>query len=233
MSKAKILVIEDEKDIVELLRYNLEREGYHVVSALLAEEGLRILQKELPDLILLDLMLPGMDGLEACRLMKQDPKAKNVPILMLTAKSEESDVVVGLGLGADDYVTKPFSPKILVARIKAVLRRASQKQESKEIRVLGNLTIDLPKRKIAWEKTAIELTTLEFDILEFLTRHPGRVFSRDQIMDQVWKEGKFIVDRAVDVHIRALRKKMGAASDFIETIRGVGYRFKDMEGFDE
>ena len=229
MAKAKILIIEDEQDIIELLQYNLEREGYQVTAEASCEAALERLSKEQPELILLDLMLPGIDGLETCRLIKQDSKTKNIPIIMLTAKSEESDILVGLQLGADDYVTKPFSPKVLLARIKTVLRRGTVKLNADETRDFGLLKINIPKHKITYSSQPIELTTIEFNILEFLSRHPGRVFTRDQIMDRVWKEGKFIVDRAVDVHIRGLRKKLGEAAQWIETIRGVGYRFKEME----
>jgi len=229
MSKAQILIIEDEKDIAELVRYNLEREGYQVSMAKNGEESLNTLKARQMDLIILDLMLPGMDGLETCRLIKQDPQNKNKPIIILTAKSEESDIVLGLQMGADDYVTKPFSPKILLARIKTVLRRVKEKPIADEIRKFGEFEINLPKHKIAFKGSAIELTTLEFNILEFLSRYPGRVFTRDQIMDNVWKEGKFIVDRAVDVHVRGLRKKLNKASDFVETVRGIGYRFKDLK----
>ena len=232
MRKAKVLIIEDEKDIIELVEYNLERDGYHVVAAKSGEEALNLLKTEKPNLIILDLMLPGMDGLEICRLIKQEGKGANIPIIMLTAKSEEADVVVGLQMGADDYVTKPFSPKVLLARIKAVLRRLSEKQHSDEVRTIGDLKIDTPKHKVIFKSKVIDLTTIEFNILEFLSRYPGRVFTRDQIMDGVWKDGKFIVDRAVDVHIRALRKKLGEAADLIETVRGVGYRFKDLEEYD-
>lgn len=234
MIKAKILIIEDEKDIIELVQYNLEREGYKVVYFIKGEDALEYLDKEVPDLVILDLMLPGIDGLETCRLIKQDSKTKNVPILILSAKGEESDVVVGLQLGADDYVTKPFSPKVLLARVKALLRRLSTSAlEQEDIRQFGDLKINFPKHKVSYRSQSIELTAIEFNILEFLSRSPGRVFTRDQIMDGVWKDGKFIIDRAVDVHIRALRKKMGDAADLIETVRAVGYRFKDLEGNDE
>ena len=233
MSKPRILIVEDEKDILELVKYNLEKEGYYVSTAPSAEDALNILEKESVQLILLDLMLPGVDGLEACRIIKQDPKTKNIPIIMLTAKSEESDVVVGLQLGADDYVTKPFSPKVLLARVKAVVRRLAPKPISEEGREIGGLKINIAKHKITYHNQLIELTTIEFNILEFLSRHPGRVFNRDQIMDRVWKEGRFIVDRAVDVHIRGLRKKLGKAAELIETVRGVGYRFRDLEEIDE
>jgi two-component system, OmpR family, alkaline phosphatase synthesis response regulator PhoP len=228
MRKPKIFLVEDDRDIAELIQYNLEREGFDVASISSGEQALDRLDKEVPSLIILDLMLPGIDGLETCRLIKQEERTKNIPLIMLTAKSEESDIVVGLQLGADDYIAKPFSPKVLLARVKTVLRRASGKTAAADIKNFGHLIIDVPKHKVTFQGSPIELTTIEFNILEFLSRHPGRVFTRDQIMDSVWKEGKFIVDRAVDVHVRGLRKKLDGAADFIETVRGVGYRFKEI-----
>lgn len=228
MAKAKILVIEDEKDIAELIQYNLEREGYNVITVYTGEEALDVLKKDLPHLILLDLMLPGMDGMETCRLIKENSKTQHIPVMMVTAKSEDSDVVIGLQLGADDYITKPFSPRILLARIKTILRRLAQKDIPQETRKLGPFLMDILKHKITYENKSIELTAIEFNILEFLSRHPGRVFSRDQILDKAWAEGKFIVDRAVDVHILSLRKKLKKGADLIETVRGVGYRFKEV-----
>ena len=225
--KTRIFLIEDDKDIVELIQYNLEREGFEVAAIATGEEAINRLDKDIPNLIILDLMLPGIDGLETCRLIKQESKTKSIPIIMVTAKSEESDVIVGLQLGADDYITKPFSPRVLLARIKTVMRRASGKTVTTETKSYGDLTIDVPKHKVTFQGKPIELTTIEFNILEFLSRSPGRVFTRDQIMDGVWKDGKFIVDRAVDVHIRGLRKKLNKAADFVETVRGVGYRFKE------
>lgn len=233
MSKEKILVVEDERDINDLIQYNLEREHFKVIQCFDGESAVKLASRELPNLILLDLMLPAIDGLEVCRYLKQDERTKNIPIIMLTAKSEESDVIVGLKMGADDYITKPFSPKILTERIKAVLRRVNEKQASTKVRKIGILKIDIPRYKVILKDKEIILTTIEFNILEFLSRSPGRVYSRDQIMDGAWKEGKFIVDRAVDVHILALRKKLGKAADYIETVRGVGYRFREQEGTDE
>ena len=229
MRKARILVVEDEKDIAELIQYNLEREGYTVKVLHTAEEALNVLKTDLPDLILLDVMLPGMDGLEACRIIKEESRTKNIPVIMATAKSEESDVIVGLQLGADDYIPKPFSPRILVARVKTILRRFARKDIPQETRKLEAFLMDIPKHKVTYENKPIELTTIEFNILEFLSRHPGRVFSRDQILDQAWSEGKFIVDRAVDVHVRSLRKKLKKGADLIQTVRGFGYRFKEID----
>ena len=229
--RKKIAIIEDEPDISELLTYNLEKEGYTVIRAFDGGEGLKLIRQEHPDLILLDLMLPGMDGLEICQALKRDEQAKATPIIMITAKSEESDVIVGLQMGADDYVTKPFSPKVVLARIKAVFRRGDKTRGADQsvVRDFGELTMDLLKYKVSIGKEVVALTTIEFAILEFLSRTPGRVFTRDQILDSVWKEGKFIIDRAVDVHVRGLRKKLGPARVYIETVRGVGYRFKDIE----
>lgn len=230
--KRKIAVIEDDRDINELIAYNLEREGFSVMRSLDGGQGLFLIQKERPDLILLDLMLPGMDGLEVCQALKQSDATKEIPIIMITAKSEESDVVVGLQMGADDYITKPFSPKVLIARIKAVFRRGKPNKAlsaSQSIRDFGTLVMDLPKYKVTVDGETVVLTAIEFAILEFLSRSPGRVYTRDQILDNVWKEGKFIIDRTVDVHVRGLRKKLGDGADYVETVRGVGYRFKDDE----
>jgi len=229
MAKAKIFIVEDDRDIRDLVSYNLERDGYKVFSVDNGERALEAIKKEQPELVILDLMLPGMDGLEVCRLLKQDDRTKQIPIIMLTAKSEETDVVVGLQIGADDYVTKPFSPKVLTARIKTILRRSERHEKKSEVRKIEHLTIDIPRHKITFKDKTLELTSIEFNILEFLSRHPGRAFSRDQIMDNAWKEGKFVVDRAVDVHIQALRHKLQKGADLIETVRGVGYRFKEID----
>ena len=231
MTKTKIAVIEDDRDINELIAYNLQKEGYQTIRAYDGGQGLFLVQKERPELVLLDLMLPGMDGLEICRSLKGSSDTKNIPIIMITAKGDESDVIVGLQMGADDYLTKPFSVKVLLARIKAVIRRglSSVKVEDEAVRDLSGLIIDLSKHKVSFQGRPIVLTTIEFAILEFLSRSPGRVYTRNQILDNVWKEGKFIIDRAVDVHVRGLRKKLDKASDYIETVRGIGYRFKEEE----
>jgi DNA-binding response OmpR family regulator len=230
--KNKVAVIEDDRDINELIAYNLQKEGYNVIRSLDGGQGLFLIQKERPDLVLLDLMLPGMDGLEICQALKQGDATKDIPIIMITAKGEESDVVVGLQMGADDYITKPFSIKVLLARVKAVFRRGKQVKSSsasQSVRDFGVVVIDLLKHKITVDGEAVTFTAIEFAIIEFLSRSPGRVYTRDQILDNVWKEGKFIIDRAVDVHVRGLRKKLGDAADYVETVRGVGYRFKDEE----
>ena len=232
MSKKRILVVEDDRDINELISYNLSRDGYDVLSLLDGSQVIDIALTRKPSLIVLDLMIPEIDGLELCRLLKADPQTARIPIIMLTAKGEESDVLVGLQMGADDYMTKPFSPKVLLARIKAILRRSIdavlKADTPQQVREYAELTLDLLKHQVTVKGVEVKLTAIEFDILEFLSRHPGRVFSREQILDGVWKEGKFIVDRAVDVHIRGLRKKLAKADYLIETIRGVGYRFKEV-----
>jgi two-component system alkaline phosphatase synthesis response regulator PhoP len=233
MKKKKILVVEDDRDISELITYNLEREGYDIACLYDGRHVVDFVHKRKPELIILDLMLPEVDGIEICRTLKSDADTKQIPIVMLTAKSEEADVVVGLQMGADDYIPKPFSPKVLVARIKAITRRTTDLKvftnASDNIRSLGDFNIGLLKHKVSYKGHEVKLTSIEFDIVEFLSRSPGRVWSREQILDNVWKEGKFIIDRAVDVHVRGLRKKLGEAENYIETVRGVGYRFKEME----
>lgn len=227
MTKKKILVVDDEKDILKLLEYNLEKEEYRVFKAMTGEEALESVKKEVPDLIILDLMLPGLDGLEVCKILKKDTRTGLIPIVMLTAKGEESDIIVGLELGADDYIAKPFSPKVLIARVKAVLRRFEEKLRPKEVIQIGGLIIDIPKHKVTVKGKPVELTTTEFNLLKCLASNPGRVFTRDQLLNNAWGEETFIVDRAVDVHIRRLRKKLGASSGLIVTVRGIGYKFKE------
>lgn len=230
--KHKIAVIEDDRDINELITYNLQKEGFEVIRSLDGGQGLFLIQKEKPAVVILDLMLPGMDGLEICRALKQEDRTKNIPIIMVTAKGEESDVVIGLQLGADDYITKPFSVKVLLARVKGILRRERLVHTAQNVQAVRNfdgITIDLLKHKVVVDGESISLTAIEFAILEFLSRSPGRVYTRDQILDNVWKDGKFIIDRAVDVHVRGLRKKLQDGADCIETVRGVGYRFKEDE----
>lgn len=227
MKKAKILVVDDERDIIELVSYNLEKEGFKVISATDGEKALELVPSEKPEIIILDLMLPGIDGLDVCRELKRNDQTSSIPIIMLTAKGDESDIVIGLELGADDYITKPFSPRILIARVKAVLRRIeSRKEEDKLIRI-DQLSIDLVRHQVTYREKILALTSTEFNLLILLAQNRDKVFTRDQILERAWKEESFVVDRTVDVHVRRLRQKLGQASQFIETVRGVGYRFKD------
>jgi two-component system alkaline phosphatase synthesis response regulator PhoP len=227
MPKGRILVIDDEQDLIELVRYNLEKEGFQVSGARDGEVGLEAATRENPDVILIDLMLPGIDGLDVCRSLRSDSRTSRIPIIMLTAKSAESDRILGLELGADDYVTKPFSPGELTARIKAVLRRSSMLQSPADVIRRGALTIDLGRREVSCRGDAIPLTATEFRLLKFFADHPGRVFSRDQLIDSALGKEISVVDRTIDVHITGLRKKLGDCGKWIETIRGFGYRFKD------
>ena len=231
MSKEKILVVDDEKDIVELLQYNLEKEGYKISAVFSGEQCLENVKTELPDLILLDLMLPEIDGLDVCKFLKNNSQTSHIPIIMLTAKGEETDIVLGLELGADDYITKPFKVRELLARVKAVLRRTKNNipplSKEKDIIKFKDLVIDSIKHQVTLKDQPLSLTSTEFKLLKFLASHPGKVFTREQLLNQVWSEDSFIVDRAVDVHIRRLRQKLLTASDYIITIRGVGYRFKE------
>jgi two-component system phosphate regulon response regulator PhoB len=228
MPKAKILIVEDDRDIAELIQYNLAKEGYTVSLADNGEKGFKIAKTSLPDLIVLDIMLPGMDGLEVCKLLKVDPKTQGIPVVMLTAKSEESDVVTGLELGAEDYIAKPFSPKVLVARLRAVLRRKNKKHEvSGDTLKIHDLVINPGRHELLVAGKLVELTFTEFKMLQLLASRPGWVFSRYQIVEAVRGEDYSVTDRAVDVQIVGLRKKLGRAGKYIETVRGVGYRFKE------
>lgn len=228
MANEKLVVVDDEEDILELLRFNLEKEGYQVLCATSGEEALEIARSQIPNLIVLDLMLPGIDGLEVARKLKNDPDTMEIPIVMLTAKGEEADIVTGLELGADDYVTKPFSPRILAARVRAVLRRKIKEypEEAKVLRI-QDLVIHPGRREVSVSGKPVQLTFTEFGILNFLARRPGWVFTRNQIVDAVRGEDYFVTDRSVDVQIAGLRKKLGLAGTYIETVRGVGYRLKE------
>jgi two-component system phosphate regulon response regulator PhoB len=228
MAKERILIIEDDEDIQELIVYNLTKDGFRTLSAMSGEDGLKKARNEHVDLIVLDLMLPGVDGLDVCRALKKEGKTSAVPVIILTAKGEESDVVAGLELGADDYVVKPFSPKILMARIKTVLRRKSAEpvDESQPVHI-HDLTVHPGRREVLLGRKAVELTNMEFRVLHLLAAKPGWVFSRYQIVEGVRGDNYPVTDRSVDVLIVGLRKKLGAAGDYIETVRGVGYRFKE------
>lgn len=228
MTKEKIIVVDDEEDILELVRYNLVREGFEVITAKTGDAALKKVREIPADLIVLDLMLPGKNGLEVAKILKSDLRSRHIPIVMLTAKGEEADVVTGLELGADDYITKPFSPRILVARIRAVLRRqASEADETVPVQING-LVIDPRKRLVFVAGKPVDLTFTEFQVLHFLARRPGWVFTRSQIVDAVRGSDYPVTDRSVDVQIVGLRKKLGSCGSYIETVRGVGYRFKEI-----
>jgi len=224
---ALIAALDDEEDILELLKVSLEKAGYRFAGFQEADELFRFLARETPRLILLDLMLPDMDGLEVCRHIRRTERLAHVPIIMLTARAEETDKVVGLEIGADDYVTKPFSVKELVARIHAVLRRPSDGESVSRRLVLGGLIIDGDKFEVTADGQPVELTATEFRILQLLASRPGRVFSRDQILDYLWGHEKAVIDRTVDVHIRNLRLKLGSAGALVKNIRGVGYKLEE------
>lgn len=228
MPKEHILVVEDEEDILELVRYNLMKEGYRVTGALSGEEGLKVARSQSPDLIVLDLMLPGIDGLTVCRELKLDARTRDLPIIILTAKGEEADIVAGLELGADDYVTKPFSPRVLLARLRAVLRRRQAEPQVEADRIeIHELAIHPGRHEVLVQGEPVDLTSTEFRLLTFLARRPGWVFTRSQIVQGVQGDDYSVSERAVDVQIVGLRKKLGSAGKYVETVRGVGYRFKE------
>ena len=228
VSGEKVLVVDDEKDIRELVKYNLAQEGYRVTTVGSGEEALQQANSTMPDLIILDLMLPGIDGLDVCRELKNDSKTAHIPIVMLTVKGEESDIVIGLELGADDYITKPFSPKVLLARLKAVLRRKkSEPIAETDVITVGDLVIHPGRYEVLVQEKPVKLTSTEFRILHLMARRPGWVFTRYQIVDAARGEDAAVTDRSVDFHITSLRRKLGPCSDYIETVWGVGYRFKE------
>jgi len=231
MDPKRILVIEDETDILEVIEYNLLREGYKVVCVSDGDEGVETARSFAPDLVLLDLMLPGLDGIEVCKRLKGDSVTGSIPIIMVTAKGEESDIVLGLGVGADDYVTKPFSPRELIARVKAVLRRGplvgSRVGNDRVVR--GEVVVDIGRHEVVVDGKNVDLTPSELRLLHLLASHPGRVFTRDQLLSRVIGGGAYVIDRNIDVHVRGVRKKLKGQSDLIETVRGVGYRFKAEE----
>ena len=228
MTGQQILVVEDEEDILEVITYNLTNEGYRVAGVTSGEDGLKAAKNAPPNLIVLDLMLPGIDGLEVCKILKHDDRTAHTPIVMLTAKGEETDIVTGLELGADDYITKPFSPRVLIARVRALLRRAvvESVSETDTIRV-HDLVITPGRHEVSVGSKPVTLTFTEFKILHTLARKPGWVFTRYQIVNAVRGEDTIVTDRSVDVQIVGLRKKLGPAGKYIETVRGVGYRFRE------
>jgi two-component system, OmpR family, alkaline phosphatase synthesis response regulator PhoP len=227
-SGAQILVVDDEEDLLELVRYNLTREGYRVQGVTSGEDALKAVRRQAPDLIVLDWMLPAVDGLEVCRRLKGDPKTRDIPIVMLTAKGEESDMVAGLERGADDYIAKPFSPRVLAARVKALLRRkeARDKDEMETTIDVHELSIHLGRHEVTLAGQPVELTYTEFALLQFLARRPGWAYTRTQIVDAVKGEDYPVTERSVDVQVAGLRKKLGEFGSYIETVRGVGYRLR-------
>jgi two-component system alkaline phosphatase synthesis response regulator PhoP len=228
MAHESILAVEDDEDILELLKYNLSKEGYQVSVVTTGEEGLQSAGASLPDLILLDLMLPEMDGLEVCRQLKADQKTRHLPIIMLTAKGEEADIVTGLELGADDYITKPFGNRVLLARVRAVLRRrTAAAPDADALFKIHDLVIDPGHHQVKFGGQALDLTATEFRLLHLLARRPGWVLTRSNIIKGLHGHDYPVTDRAVDVKMVALRKKLGPAARYIETVRGVGYRFKE------
>ena len=228
MPNERILVVDDEEDLLELIRYNLSKDGYRVTCVETGEEALEHAARERTDLIVLDLMLPGVDGLEVCRQLKSNTSTRNIPVVMLTAKSEEVDLVTGLEVGADDYITKPFSPRVLLARIRAVLRRQLPPQgDDDETLGTDELVIHVGRHEVTVGGKSVSLTHTEFRLLQFLARKPGWVFSRSQIVTAVQGDDYPVTDRSVDVQIAGLRKKLGEASRYVETVRGAGYRFKE------
>jgi len=227
MAKETILAVDDEEDILELIRYNLSKEGYKVSQALSGEDVLKIARSGMIDLILLDLMLPGIDGLDVCKILKADQKTQHIPVIMLTAKGEESDIVTGLEVGADDYITKPFSPKVLIARVRSVLRRKSKTVSEEATVKIKELVIYPGRHEVLVNGNPVDLTFTEFKVLHFLSKRPGWVFTRYQIVDAVRGDDYPVTERSVDVQIVGLRKKLGLCGKYIETVRGVGYRFKE------
>jgi two-component system phosphate regulon response regulator PhoB len=231
MARAIILVIEDDPDIRELLVYALGKEGYQTLEAASGEAGLKQVKENPPDLVLLDIMLPGIDGLEVLRKLKHDQKLRSIPVLIASARGEETDIVAGLELGADDYVTKPFSPRVLVARVRTALRRASEaaapQSDESPILTIHDFVLDVPRHELMLGGRAIDLSATEFAILEHLARSPGRVFTRTQMIDAIRGHDYPVTDRSIDVQVLGIRKKLGDRADLLETVRGVGYRFRD------
>jgi two-component system alkaline phosphatase synthesis response regulator PhoP len=228
MKNMSVVVIEDEEDILELISYNLRRDGFEVQGAMSGEDGLALVESSRPNIVLLDLMLPGVSGLDVCKRLKANANLQSIPVLMVSAKGDESDIIAGLEIGADDYVTKPFSPRILVARVRAVLRRPQgQTPEPGDKIVVHELVADPSRFQAVLAGHPLNLTKDEFSLLCFLARHPGWVFTRYQIVNGVKGDDYVVTERAVDVRIAGLRKKLGRHSDYIETVRGVGYRFKE------
>lgn len=234
MAKEKILIVDDEEDILNLVEYNLTSKGYNVVKAMDGPEGLKKAETKSPSLIILDIMLPNMDGTEVLKELKKNNITENIPVIMLTAKGEEFDRVLGLELGADDYLTKPFSPRELMLRVKRILERTTAghnqdkaKKGNTDVLIFREITIDLAKHKAFINNKEIDLTKTEFDLLTYLLKNKGRVFSRDLLLTRVWGDDTFVTDRTVDTHVRRLREKLGDYASYVETVRGAGYRLKE------
>jgi len=223
----KILIVEDEKDILHLVQFYLEKEGYRTCTAVTGLEGLKLAKSEHPDLVILDLMLAELDGLEVCKQIRADPRTSRLPIIMLTAKAEESDTIVGLELGADDYVTKPFSPKALVARVKALFRRVERVQDGPTRLTYGSVVMDLSRHEVKSDGQEVALTAKEFGLLEHLLRNPGRVLTRDALLNTVWGYDYYGTTRTVDVHVRRLKQKIPSLNDAITSIKSLGYKLKE------
>lgn len=230
MSQPRILIVEDERGLVQSLKWYFDKEGYETLVAFDGEDGLRKARDLLPDIVLLDVMLPGMNGLEVCRELRAGDRTKGIPIIMITARAEETDEIVGLSLGADDYVTKPFSNKVLLQRIKTLLRRVEGNAEVGDVIEHLGIRMDRVRHQVTIDEKNLELTPTEFRLLECMLRQPGRAFSRHQLMDSAIPEGAMVLERTIDVHVKTLRRKLdenGGSSDFIETVRGIGYRFRE------
>lgn len=229
MSRQKILIVEDDKNISKLVKYNLEKENYECVAAVSGEKALEILDSQPIDLIILDIMLPGMDGFEMCRAAKQKEKLKDVPIVILTARGEEVDRIVGLELGADDYIVKPFSPRELGLRVKAILKRGKREVTKKDVLTAGDITVDIPKHKVTVKGKEVELTQMEFKLLATIIERRGRVQTREKLLSDVWDMSAEVDTRTIDTHIKRLREKLGRAGSFVETVRGLGYKFREKD----
>lgn len=225
--RESILIVEDDKNISKLVKFNLEKEGYDAFAVPNGEEALEHLKRFSVDLVILDIMLPKMDGFEVCRTLKQDPKLKNIPVIMVTAKGEEVDRVVGLELGADDYIVKPFSPRELVLRVKAILRRGKSEGTKKNILSVDRLVINIEKHEVTVDKKKLDLTPMEFKLLVTLVERQGRVQSRERLLTDVWDIAADVDTRTIDTHIKRLREKLGKAGDLLETVRGLGYKCKE------
>lgn len=227
--RTKILIVDDEADILTLLEYNLDKAGFEVISAQDGPEAIELTKKKRPDLIILDIMLPSMEGTEVCKIIKKDEATSHIPVIMLTAKGEEIDRIVGLELGAEDYITKPFSPRELILRVKAVLKRLHGQQEKNKSITAGPIFIDINRLLVTLSGKTLKLTAIEFNLIVELTKARGNVLSRNELLDRVWGADVYVTDRTVDTHIRRLREKLGKAAKYIETVRGFGYRFLEDE----